>query len=149
MRSGNSRTSDAVPIPEKRRRTGHEINQVGPVLKSNNDIWLVGHPIENICTSTLPSRRQAYLRFRYIKQHDTNSTAAAKKYREQDPKLQKLTYDKIVAQKVMDEIEPFWRKGGYIMKDPYLCREEIIKIHNDWQYLSKSSKDTNVGPKAA
>ena len=146
MRSGKKRLHvEDVRVDKKRRRTGVEVPQEKVILKSVDEIWLVGHPLEKIATHALPTARQAYLRFRYLKRSEAWPRAATEKFRSEDSRFKRLGYLQILATKVIDEVAVFWHRGGYELKDQIKCREELLSIHNEWLFLSRSQNDSNVG----
>lgn len=105
LRSGQVRVGTVQSDP-RRKRTGLEVSN-DRVLKSDDFIWLVGHPLDKITSAALPTRRQAYLRFRYMKIKDENPIIALAKYRQEDARFSKLDYLQVLATKVVDEVEVF------------------------------------------
>lgn len=146
IRTARSGRFPEYDVPAKRRK-GVEVDEKQHVLKSADHVWLVGHPIERITGSSLPTRKQAYLRFRYLKQKAGDPKAATFRFQQEDPRFKKLKFLQILAMKVIDEIKEFWIKGNYPMKDIDKCRKEILGIHDSWAALAKSKSDVNVGEK--
>ena len=147
MRSGKLRIPVNLEVDTKRARPGVQVSSTkGPILKSDDVVWLVGHPLDVITTPSLPTRRQAYLRFKYYQQHDETPISAITRYRQEDARFRKLSYLQIIATKVVDEIAVFWTKGCFSMKSMHECRDEILSIHNQWSRLYRSKNENNVGP---
>ncbi len=141
MRSGKKRSfSEDVDKCSAKKKPSN-----GIVLKSADNVWLVGYPLERITTHFLPTRRQAYQYFHYLKQKDSDTVSATQKYRKEDERFKNMNYLDIIATKVVDEVAVFWEKGGYPIKPAQKCRQEVLKIHQEWTTLKKSKSDLNVG----
>jgi hypothetical protein len=122
-------------------RSGVAKGQAERQLKRDASVWLVGYPEMAITGTHLPSKRKAYLYFRYLKQQAGDPMKATIRLRAEDKRFERLNFNQILATKTIGECLTFWRKGPYDVKDDVKCRDEILKIHKTWMELSKSKNN--------
>ncbi|XP_065677287.1 uncharacterized protein LOC136092657 [Hydra vulgaris] len=108
------------------------------VLKSTNKIWLVGYPLEDLKTSSLPTTRNVYKFFRYHLQVIDSSYEEFTKVMEALHTQSNISKSRLAALLTIKSVKLFWDKAGIPYKQDKYSIENILRLHEKWRLLSKS-----------
>ena len=112
-RSGRCLEQILPEVPAKRLHPGTESCQkallgTDIILKKDSEIWIVGFPLEEIKCAGLPTKRQVYLHFRYLKKEAREPNTALKRIRSEDPRFKRSDFLNIIAAKTLESVDYFW-----------------------------------------
>ncbi|XP_065668289.1 uncharacterized protein LOC136088468 [Hydra vulgaris] len=111
------------------------------VLKSTNEIWLVGYPLADINTSSLPTTRDVYRFFRYQLKMMNNWIQVFSKCTIELGTKSNISKLKLAAKLTMKTVKVFWDKADIPCKQEKYIIESIIKLHDKWRSLAKSKHE--------